>query len=456
MAESEFRELRGDYVANTGQSISLREYLDYFEPLGSALSRLPDGTGGPFVHQFTVGGGRTIGAIGWVVSAASKRFGAWTLWGLWTDRAIPPIALPLFWSALSDPAKTPELVRRANEHADRLFDPKRGLKLLEKVNTNRLRDDDALRSALTNELARTWSLPAPNRQAIEVELTPQLLDLLPWLYILGPVDPAAAHLQPGRFNGAGYQWILNDQYKPARVAGSTSFDVGDLVENAASDVVTAWHMAHELRTQRERPATKRTARTQPRSKPVEIKPMPKTPEPEPEETSPLAAWKETIDIVFQVVTLLLLLWIAYNVYVIRKAVTEESETTPTTTTSATVEETTTEPPPAPAPVESRVTRIANLLITRPPRNVHIEKAVLDEIAKGGAGSESKLARVGIEIFLRRNGCFSRTEPVDGKFSTAEQRAIRSCALLQDEKLTKSGVEPDNERTFAWLERIVAP
>src|ERR1044071_741466 len=89
MAESEFRELRGDYVANTGQSISLREYLDYFEPLGSALSRLPDGTGGPFVHQFTVGGGRTIGAIGWVGSAAATRFRAWTLWGLWTDRAIP-------------------------------------------------------------------------------------------------------------------------------------------------------------------------------------------------------------------------------------------------------------------------------------------------------------------------------------------------------------------------------
>jgi hypothetical protein len=448
MAESEFRELRGDYVANTGQSISLREYLDYFEPLGSALSRLPDGTGGPFVHQFTVGGGRTIGAIGWVVSAASKRFGAWTLWGLWTDRAIPPIALPLFWSALSDPAKTPELVRRANEHADRLFDPKRGLKLLEKVNTQRLRDDDALRSALTNELARAWSLPTPNRQAIEVELTPQLLDLLPWLYILGPVDPAAAHLQPGRFNGVGYQWILDEQYTPAR--GATTFDATDLVDNAASDIVTAWHMAHELRTQRERPATKPRSK----SKPVEKKPMRETtPPPEPE---PTIAWKEMIEPAFKVVVLVLLLWIAYNVYVIRKMVSMYGAT-PAITTSAPVEETTTtEPPPAPAPVESRVSRIATMLTTRPPRNIRIDNAVLDEIAKGGAGAESKLARVGIEIFLRRNGCFSRTEVVDGKFSTAEQRAIRSCAVLQDERLVKSGVEPDNERTFAWLERVIAP
>lgn len=450
MAEHEFRELRGDYVANTGQSISLQEYLDYFEPLGTALSRLPDGSGGPFVHQFTVGGGRTIGAIGWVVSAASKRFGAWTLWGLWTDRAIPPVALPLFWSALSDPAKTPELVRRANEHADRLFDPKRGLKLLEKV---RLRDDDTLRAALTNELTRAWSMPAPHRQAIEVELTPQLLDLLPWLYTLGPVDPAVAHLQPGRFNGAGYQWILNEQYKPARAAASTAFDVRDLVENAASDVVTAWHMAHELRTQRDRPpAPKRTARTQPRSKPVEIKPMRETetpPEPAP------VAWKEMIDPAYKVVVLVLLLWIAYNVYVIRKTVTAQPETI---ATSAPVEDTTTttEPPLAPTPVEPRASRIAKTLATRPPRNIHFEPALLDEIAKGGAGADGKLARVGIEIFLRRNGCYSRTEIVDGKFSTAEQRAIRSCALLQDEKLVKSGVEPDNERTFAWLERVIAP
>ncbi|PYQ29769.1 MAG: hypothetical protein DMF56_08550 [Acidobacteria bacterium] len=450
MAESEFRELRGDYVANSGQSISLREYLDYFEPLGSALSRLPDGTGGPFVHQFTVGGGRTIGAIGWVVSAASKRFGAWTLWGLWTDRAIPPVALPLFWPTLSDPAKTTELVERANDQAERLFDRKRWPKLLEQIQTHRLRDD-TLRGALTNELARAWSVPPPHRRAIEVELTPQLLDLLPWLYILGPVDPATAHLQPGRFNGAGYQWILNDRYDPPRSAAN-AFDVSDLVENASSDVVTAWRMAHELRTQRGRPAPKPRAK----SKPVETKPMRETTTPAPE-SAPAPTWKEMIEPAFQIVVLVLLLWIAYNVYVIRKTVTAQPDTTATTTTtSAPIEETTTEPPRAPAPVESRVSRIATTLSTRPPRNIRIDNTVLDEIAKGATGAESKLARVGIEIFLRRNACYTRTEIVDGKFSTAEQRAIRSCAVLQDEKLVKTGIDPDNERTLAWLERILAP
>src|SRR5687768_5175315 len=168
MAES-FRELRGDYVENGGQTISLREYLDYFEPLGSALSRLPDGTGGPFVHQFTGGGGRTMGSIGWVVSAASKRFGAWTLWGMWSDRAIPAVALPLFWSALSDPARTSDLVRRANEDSDRLFNRGRWAELLDEETTIRL-DDDALRESLKAELARAWAVPPPHRHSIEVEL----------------------------------------------------------------------------------------------------------------------------------------------------------------------------------------------------------------------------------------------------------------------------------------------
>ena len=40
-----FHPLRGDYVEKKGQVLNLSEYLDYFEPLGSALSRQPDGAG---------------------------------------------------------------------------------------------------------------------------------------------------------------------------------------------------------------------------------------------------------------------------------------------------------------------------------------------------------------------------------------------------------------------------
>src|SRR5687767_7497105 len=107
MAEAFFHELRGDYVENVGQVVAPREYLDYLEPLGSALSRRPDGVGGPFVYQFRGSGGRVVGAMGWVVSAAAKRYGGWNLWGVWTDGPIPALALPLCWPDLPHAQQLP-------------------------------------------------------------------------------------------------------------------------------------------------------------------------------------------------------------------------------------------------------------------------------------------------------------------------------------------------------------
>jgi len=439
---AEFHELHGDYVANTGQTINLREYLDYFEPLGSALSRLPDGSGGPFVHQFTDSGGRTIGSIGWVVSAASKRFGAWTLWGMWTDRPVPAVTLPLFWSALADPSQTPDLVERANAGAERLFDKKRWPDLLKGAKTFRLKDE--LREPLAAQLEHAWSVPPPHRHSIEVELSPQMLDVLPWLYLLGPVDPAAAQLQPNRFNGAGYQYIFNDQPAPAR--GGASDAVGELVEAAATDPASAWRIAHQLRTQRGgRP--KRPERPSSRTPRVEINDMSREPSPrKPPMLNDLALVGKVL---YPVLVLVLLTWIAWNVNTIRKQTAVPSdEPAPTTTTVSPT------PAPSTAPDEPsadpRLVRIGTALAARPPRNVRISDAALAEAAKGDANT---LARVAIEIFLRRNNCFPRTEVVDGRLSTAEERAIRTCAALQDERLVKNG-QPDQPRAITWLEGIL--
>ena len=445
MAEMQFHELHGEYVANAGQTISLREYLDYFEPLGSALARMPDGAGGPFVHQFTDSGGRTIGSIGWVVSAASKRFGAWKLWGMWTDRAIPAVALPLFWPELSDPSRTADLVSRANEDAERLFDRRRWPDLLHEVKTLRLRDD-ALRGSLETVLERAWSVPPPHRHSIEVELTPQMLDVLPWVYILGPVDPIAAQLQPARFNGAGYQYILDEHQEPPRVRAASAVDVGALVDTAASDVVKGWRMANDLRARRERP--KRAERMPPpRVEPLETMDMPTKPTPKP----PIP-WQP----IYQIAVIAILAWIAYNVNVIRKATTAQRDgAPPAVSTTAPVD--TTEPAPAPVPENptgTLIPRIAAALAASPPRNIRVSETVLNEIEQGGAGAEERLARVAIEVFLRRNACHSRAEIVDGRFSTAEQRSIRNCAAIQDNGLVRSNFEPDNPRAIAWLQRLV--
>lgn len=449
---AEFHELHGDYVANTGQTISLREYLDYFEPLGSALSRLPDGVGGPFVHHFTGGGGRTIGSIGWVVSAASKRFGAWTLWGMWSDRAIPAVALPLFWNILSDPAKTSEMVRRANDEAARLADRRRWADLLDEVKTLRLRDD-ALRESLTAELARAWAVPPPHRHSIEVEVTPRMLDVLPWLYILGPVDPTTAQLQPSRFNDAGYQYILDEHRAPARAGAALAFDVGELVDTAASDVVAAWRMANELRAQRGKPkraeklrsipAEKTEMRKETSSTPVERRP------PRPSITvSPETMWTA----LYRIAVIAFLAWIAWNVNVIRKTTPAPREVSPTVSPVPETAATPPEPAPEDNPSRARVARVSAALVANSPRNIRLS----EDIARSGANDADTLATVAIEIFLRRNVCHPRTDVVDGKLSATEQRAIRNCGALQEARLMASDIQPDAVRAIDWLERIVTP
>ena len=431
-----FRELHGDYVENAGQQISLREYLDYFEPLGSALARLPDGTGGPFVHHFTDGGGRTISALGWVVSAKSKRFGGWKLWGTWTDGPMPPVAIPLFWPVLSDPARVSDWVGRANEDSDRLLDGERWTEVLSGLKTTRLRDA-SFREYLKAELSRAYAVPLPHRAPIEIELTPKMLDLLPWIFLLGPVDPSVARLQPNRFNGPGYQYILSDDV-PDAPDTAIAAEIEKVVDAAAKSVVSGWRLARELRARRERPQTKAM---RPRER-NEMRSAPSAPAPS--RRAVRVPWNEiaiSLDAVWKIVVVVLLAWIAWNVHVIRKATSPPARAavSPTLDVAPVYE-----PDLSPEGLRSIATRLAS----RPPRGVRVS----DTLATGVTAE--KLSRAAVEVFLRRNGCLETTESVDGKFSTAEERAIRNCATLQDEGLMKDRTDPDPPRAIAWLEETL--
>lgn len=451
MSEMPFRELRGDYVENTGQALNLVEYLDYFEPLGSALSRLPDGRGGPFVHRFTDSAGRTISSIGWVVSAASKRFGGWKLWGLWTDRALPPVALPLLWPRLSDPARLPDLLNRANRDADRLFDGDDWTELLDDLDTAPLRQP-ALRGALKVQLTRAYRVKPPHAHAIEVDVTEERLDLLPWLYLLGPVDPAAAQLTPSRFNGAGYQYLFSEQ---GDADGDVLPAIDALVDAAARSPRAGWQRAVELRARINRPRRGDTRKREP-----EIDEMPKPPSspqkrpqnPPSDFRLPAALWTT----VYQVAVLVLLAWIAWNVHGIRQRMPAPSISSVTTPAEVPDAE-----PIAPVaetepPQRARVRRIAQALAARPPANIRVDDGLLDDVLRSETDATPVMARVAVEIFLRRNACFARTEIVDGRFSAGEQRALRSCNALKTAKLVTSSYDPDAGRALDWLERITAP
>jgi hypothetical protein len=453
-----FHELHGDYVENAGQQINLREYLDYYEPLGSALARLPDGTGGPFVHSFTDSGGRTVGSVGWVVSAKSKRFGGWKLWGMWTNQPMPAVALPLFWSVLEDPSRVSDWVKRANHDADRLLDSEEWDELLGGIKTARLREAP-FREYLKAELSRAWAMPPAQRQPFELELTPGMLDLLPWLYLLGPFDPATASVKPNRFNTPGYQYILTEAL-PEGFDGAIPQAIDRMVDETAKSAKTGWRIANDLRARRNKPQTIRREPPPKASSSREKKDMPThtpsrkaaPPEPPPLWTTARTLFESVWTPVFHLIVLMLLAWIAWNVYVIRKTVTVKPEITPaTTSTEETTTTTTVAPVYEPDLSRARLRRIVTAL--RAQRTTRVNSAVLDEIARGGNDAADKLARVAVEVFLRRNGCYERTEAADGKFSTAEQRAIRNCSTLQDERLLKEGTTPDVPRALDWLEGI---
>jgi hypothetical protein len=153
--------------------------------------------------------------------------------------------------------------------------------------------------------------------------------------------------------------------------------------------------------------------------------MPKSsPPPPPRKTLP----PDLIGNVLRLIIIALLAWIGWNVHQLRR-ITPPATPQPVTTTTETQ-----------APPLTREQRIIEALSTRPPQGMQIQPAALDD-----------LPRTAIEIFLRRNDCFARTEPVDGKFSTAEQRAIRTCRSLATQRLMRSGIEPNDERALDWLE-----
>lgn len=472
-----FRELTGEYVENAGQVVMPREFLDYLEPLGSALSRLPDGAGGPFVYQFRGSGGRVVGAMGWVVSAASKRYGGWNLWGVWTDGPIPALSLPLLWPELRDRRQLPALLRRANDNAEALQLQESSQELLDNIAAMPLHDDE-LRTALKIELTRLYRVPFPDERPMELDLSPAMLDLLPWVYLLGPVQPGVAQLQPSRFNGAGYQYILNDA---ARADGDIVADIDRMVDAAAGDVLQGFDMAAALRERRARPRTKPAGPSRkPRSSEESLDMGNSTPPSAVRRTTKPPARDGTtsrdstssrepaasvdpnplpvlLRAARDVIIIALLAWIAWNVHQLRKSMTgaappaavigTERRGDEPRTPNEDVVELDTAAAAASAPAATTLTRDQRLaadLLARPPQGMRVQ-----------ASAASDLPRTAVEIFLRRNNCFARTEPIDGRFSTAEQKAIRNCTSLTTQRLMRTAAEPHAERSLDWLEKTLS-
>jgi hypothetical protein len=169
---------------------------------------------------------------------------------------------------------------------------------------------------------------------------------------------------------------------------------------------------------------------------------------------PAFRWSDAatfVDVAWKLATLLLLAWIAWNAHVIRKNTTPRETAAATTTTQEPAEETATVAPVYEPDLSStRIRRIAAGLKARPPRGIRVPDAVLANV------TADELARVAVEISLRRNRCHTGTDAIDGKLSAAEQRATRNCTSVQDARLMKDRTEPDTGRAVQWLEDSLVP
>lgn len=428
-----FHELRGEYVEKKGQVLNLTEYLDYFEPLGSALSRQPDGAGGPFVHQFRPSGGAIVSSLGWVVSSARIRYGGWRLWGIWSHRPIPPVALPMLWPRLARADQLPRMIEEVNRDAPRLLDARRWPDLLDRIDVRKLHDD-AFRRELAIQLTKAYAAARKNG-AIEIEVAPETLDVLPWVYLLGPVDPAAAQLQPGRFHGAGYQYILGDR----AADGEVDPEVEAIVDQTADDAVRGWEAAADYRARQAAPAPRRVERThmnRPRPQPA--------PPPRPDPWKGLRRW---LPIAWQLVVLLLLGWLIYDVHrlheeLLRPAAAPVVETAPPVVSTP-------HPP-------TRMQRLRTGLAAHPPAGVRIDPRAMDAIRGEDAGAQNAAARLAVEIVLRQNRCVDNTSLADASLSVAEKRAVAHCQEVKNQRLYRANEELDVERALTWLERAVEP
>jgi hypothetical protein len=167
---------------------------------------------------------------------------------------------------------------------------------------------------------------------------------------------------------------------------------------------------------------------------------------------PLERWMLLVTPLYRIAVLALLVWIALELRDIRNAMPARPAAVipATTTTTANVvpapTSTASTAAAEPESPETRVRRIAQMLAATPPQGIRVNRTAT-------ADSRS-LANAAVEVFLRRNGCFSRAEAVDGRISAAEQRAMRNCTALRDERLVNSRGEIDQASAIAWLERAL--
>lgn len=471
-----FRELTGTY--SDGQRVTPVEYSDHFEAIGTSFARHPDGAGGPFVYNFRRSDGQQVGSIGWALSVASRRLGGWQLWGMVCEgQAFPALALPLLWKQLRSRDDLARLKERVEDIGDVLGNPDELLRLLQQLQRDPMKDD--LRQGLRALLHTAYAKYSPGAGSISIDVTPETLDTLPWLSLLGPVSPRAAQLQPRPFHdGIGYSYVLKlkeTKLDSPRVNSIVHEKIDAALRLLPSDLAGAWAIAEETRgiTQRSGvpevlvpvPVQPSRERTFPRAEPP---PQRTVSAPVSSDATLLSEQQGALlrDLsrkvelayrwVIPVALFVLLAFSGLNVWftwTVKQELEQLSrrvvEPVSVTDTSPPVQDTTAEVVPpaetttaAPLPLHAR-------LAARPPAGIVLDAAFKTRLTQS-APTRLQFAAAAVEIFMRLEGCQELARPVNGQIND-ERAAIAACPKLQTAGILTEQRDMIVAEAMQWLE-----
>jgi hypothetical protein len=479
-----FRELTGTY--SDGQRVTPVEYSDHFEAIGTSFARHPDGAGGPFVYNFRRGDGHVVGSIGWALSVASRRHGAWQLWGMVSEgQAFPALALPLLWKQLRSRDDLSRLKERVEGIGEAFGNPDDLLRLLEQLPRDPMKDD--LRQGLRALLHAAYAKYAPGAGSIPIDVTPETLDALPWLSLLGPVPPRSAQLQPRPFHeGIGYAYVLKQKetrLESPRVNSIVHEKIDAALKLLPADIAGAWAIAEETRGIMQRssvaevapPGTVIMSVQAPRER---IPKRPEAPQPRPvsapvssdamllseQQSALLRDLSQKIEFAYQwviPVTLFVLLafaalnfWFTWTVRQeldqLSRQISDSNASVPDPSLQQPAVATDFVPPTQtstapPLPLHTR-------LAARPPAGIILDEAFRTRLTESEP-TRLQFAAAAVEIFMRLEGCQPLSKPVNGQISD-ERAAIADCPKLQTAGLMTEERDMLAAKATQWLERQV--
>lgn len=456
-----FNPLRATYAG--GQIVEPKDFYDAVNGIGTPLSSIPRGEG-PFLRNVP----RKKGALGWARGTPSARVASWSAVGVWCDGSIPFLAFPWLWNQLRSATDPSEIVETANQFAADLEspeDPSRVFSRLPKV------DRPTLARLLHDLFVQKEQV---GTTTIKVDLSVDDLDLIPWIFLLGPLDPFDVQVLPFKWERDQYWYTLGDKislpYADVQPMLRKNLDksIETLLEEVEESPTNAWQRAIELRKNPlrvtaiptvEAPAYPNAQRPQSlESLPLDRDPLAARTIVPQNETGLPPPWPiERILLVAIAISSLITVWMQYNArnaldQLVSRTSTDTNASAKTDTSTTDTITPATDPtlhPRAPLPNLAHTAAMGLLYESPVPIAKDARSAFDQAIAVRNAKDMTLISNAAVEVALREKQCVENT-PIDGMLDENERKEAAQCVAMKSERFFRGDGTADVRGRLQWL------